>query len=159
MLTTAVSVRATPAFAFLTQPGVARRQGVVSALCRAPQCLTRATWQPSSPTAASVVITSNLFTLQGATVFDMRYLATVVANCFLAFGEILQMHSRLHQLSGGVSRVAQLLAAADATAALQQDIGENNICAAPLDGALAVLCPWRLVLQVPADACPKRLHA
>ena len=89
----------------------------------------------------------------------MRYLATVVANCFLAFGEILQMHSRLHQLSGGVSRVAQLLAAADAAAALQQDIAEHNIRAAPLDGALAVLRSGSMMLQAPADACPKRLHA
>jgi hypothetical protein len=65
----------------------------------------------------------------------MRYLATVVANCFLAFGEILQMRSRLHQLSGGVSRVAHLITATAAAEALQADIAIHNISAMPVAGA------------------------
>jgi hypothetical protein len=73
--------------------------------------------------------------MQGATVFAMRYLATVVANCFVAFGEILQMHTRLYQLSGGVMRVAQLIAATSAASQLQASIAERNILAAPLTGA------------------------
>lgn len=65
----------------------------------------------------------------------MRYLATVVANCFVAFGEILQMHSRLYQLSGGVTRVSQLITATSAAAELQASIAERNIADAPIEGA------------------------
>ena len=46
---------------------------------------------------------------QGRMVSDMRYLATVVTNNFVAFGEILGLHRRLSELKGGFQRVAALL--------------------------------------------------
>lgn len=65
--------------------------------------------------------------MQGSTVFEMRYLATIVSNCFLAFGEILQMQTRVRELSAGVSRVSQLLATAEAAEDLQRDCTASNI--------------------------------
>jgi hypothetical protein len=65
--------------------------------------------------------------MQGSTVFEMRYLATIVSNCFLAFGEILQMHTRVRELSAGVARVSQLLATAEAAEDLQREITASNI--------------------------------
>ena len=34
----------------------------------------------------------------------MRYLASVVSNCFTAFGELLALNKRFAELSGGVTR-------------------------------------------------------
>ena len=34
----------------------------------------------------------------------MRYLASVVSNCFTAFGELLALNKRFAELSGGVGR-------------------------------------------------------
>ena len=42
--------------------------------------------------------------VQGELVSDMRYLASVVTQCFTAFGELLALHKRFVELSGGVSR-------------------------------------------------------
>ena len=42
--------------------------------------------------------------LQGLLVHNMRYLASVVSNCFTAFGELLALHKRFAELSGGVER-------------------------------------------------------
>lgn len=73
--------------------------------------------------------------MQGATVFDMRYLATIVANCFLAFGEILQMNTRVQELSAGVARVAQLLHTTEAAEGLQQQLTATNISGCCSSGA------------------------
>lgn len=73
--------------------------------------------------------------VQGATVFDMRYLATIVANCFLAFGEILQMNTRVQELSAGVARVAQLLHTTEAAEDLQQNLTATNISGCCSSGA------------------------
>ena len=35
---------------------------------------------------------------------DMRYLASVVTTCFTSFGELLALHKRFAELSGGVVR-------------------------------------------------------
>lgn len=35
---------------------------------------------------------------------DMRYLASVVTQCFTAFGELLALHKRFAELTGGVTR-------------------------------------------------------
>lgn len=35
---------------------------------------------------------------------DMRYLASVVTQCFTAFGELLALNKRFAELSGGVTR-------------------------------------------------------
>ena len=42
--------------------------------------------------------------MQGLLVHNMRYLASVVSNCFTAFGELLALHKRFAELSGGVER-------------------------------------------------------
>lgn len=42
--------------------------------------------------------------MQGELVSDMRYLASVVTQCFTAFGELLALHKRFVELSGGISR-------------------------------------------------------
>ena len=48
----------------------------------------------------------------------MRYLASVVTNTFVAFGDILSLHKRFVELSGGVQRIQELRAAlADARTA------------------------------------------
>ncbi len=41
---------------------------------------------------------------QGQLVNDMRYLASVVTQCFTAFGELLALNKRFAELSGGVTR-------------------------------------------------------
>ena len=42
--------------------------------------------------------------LQGQLVNDMRYLASVVTQCFTSFGELLALNKRFAELSGGVTR-------------------------------------------------------
>ena len=44
---------------------------------------------------------------QGQLVNDMRYLASVVTQCFSAFGELLALNKRFAELSGGVTRCAR----------------------------------------------------
>ena len=41
---------------------------------------------------------------QGSLVNDMRYLSSVVSQCFTAFGELLALHKRFAELTGGVTR-------------------------------------------------------
>ena len=45
--------------------------------------------------------------LQGLLVHNMRYLSSVVSNCFTAFGELLALNKRFAELSGGVTRCVQ----------------------------------------------------
>lgn len=78
--------------------------------------------------------------LQGSTVFEMRYLATIVSNCFLAFGEILQMQTRVRELSAAVSRVSQLLSTAEAAEDLQRDCTASNVAGAALPAGAS----WQL---------------
>ena len=47
--------------------------------------------------------------VQGRLVHAMRYLASVVTQCFTAFGELLGMHKRLAELSGGITRVSEMM--------------------------------------------------
>ena len=46
--------------------------------------------------------------MQGLLVHNMRYLASVVSNCFTAFGELLALNKRFAELSGGVTRYPAL---------------------------------------------------
>lgn len=52
----------------------------------------------------------------------MRYLASVVTQCFTAFGELLGMQKRLAELSGGVGRVGEMMDAMAAAAAQEAAI-------------------------------------
>jgi hypothetical protein len=83
--------------------------------------------------------------MQGATVYAMRYLATVVAQCFTAFGDILQLYTSFFELSGGVARVSHLIKASRAALELQQSIALTNISDTPLAGALQSLAFSRYV--------------
>ncbi|KAK9846568.1 hypothetical protein WJX81_006713 [Elliptochloris bilobata] len=49
--------------------------------------------------------------VQGTLVNDMRYLASVVTQCFTAFGELLALHKRFAELTGGITRVSETLEA------------------------------------------------
>ncbi|CAL5222677.1 g5077 [Coccomyxa viridis] len=47
--------------------------------------------------------------VQGQLVNDMRYLASVVTQCFTSFGELLALNKRFAELTGGVTRVSEML--------------------------------------------------
>ena len=66
--------------------------------------------------------------VQGRLVSEMRYLASVVTQCFTAFGELLGMQKRFAELSGGVTRVSELGGTLRAAAAQEATI--RNIAAA-----------------------------
>ena len=66
--------------------------------------------------------------VQGQLVSEMRYLASVVTQCFTAFGELLGMQKRFAELSGGVTRVSELGGTLRAAAAQEATI--RNIAAA-----------------------------
>ena len=51
-----------------------------------------------------VVHTEDMWGRQGTLVNDMRYLASVVTQCFTAFGELLALHKRFAELTGGITR-------------------------------------------------------
>jgi len=55
-------------------------------------------------------------------VSEMRYLASVVTQCFTAFGELLGMQKRFAELSGGVTRVSELGGTLRAAAAQEATI-------------------------------------
>ena len=42
--------------------------------------------------------------MQGHLVMNMRYLASVVTQCFQAFGELLALQQHFVELSGGITR-------------------------------------------------------
>ena len=73
--------------------------------------------------------------VQGRLVHDMRYLASVVTQCFTAFGELLGMHKRLAQLSGGITRVSEMMdtmrTAAEQEAAARAAAAASSACAWP----------------------------
>ena len=54
---------------------------------------------------------------QGELVHQIRYLASVVTSSFSAFGDLLAMPRRFAEISGGVTRVSEMLATLDAAAA------------------------------------------
>ena len=55
-----------------------------------------------------LAIERDLLQWQGQLVNDMRYLASVVTQCFTAFGELLALNKRFAELTGGVTRRAPL---------------------------------------------------
>jgi ABC-type uncharacterized transport system fused permease/ATPase subunit len=56
---------------------------------------------------------------QGALVHNIRYLASVVTQCFSAFGELLALPKRFAEISGGINRVSEMLEVVDKAAALE----------------------------------------
>ena len=74
---------------------------------------------------------------QGRLVNDMRYLAGVVTACFASFGELLALQKRLAELGGGVARVGELLAAAEAADGVHPGAGLHSALRASLDGVAA----------------------
>lgn len=57
---------------------------------------------------------------QGALVHNIRYLASVVTQCFTAFGELLALPKRFAEISGGVNRVSELLEVIEKAKALER---------------------------------------
>ncbi|CAM6094402.1 unnamed protein product [Calypogeia fissa] len=50
----------------------------------------------------------SLTSVQGALAHDLRFLASVVSQSFLAFGDILELYRKFLELSGGIARVSEL---------------------------------------------------
>ncbi|KAG0570004.1 hypothetical protein KC19_6G131700 [Ceratodon purpureus] len=49
-----------------------------------------------------------LTSVQGELAHDLRFLASVVSQSFLAFGDILELYRKFLELSGGITRVSEL---------------------------------------------------
>lgn len=49
-----------------------------------------------------------LTSVQGELAHDLRFLASVISQSFLAFGDILELYRKFLELSGGVTRVSEL---------------------------------------------------
>ena len=64
--------------------------------------------------------------VQGAMVHNMRYLASIVTNTFVSFGDILSLHKRFVELAGGVSRVVQLRDALSSAALAGRAMKRNS---------------------------------
>ena len=47
-------------------------------------------------------------TLTGELAHALRFLASVVSQSFLAFGDILELHRKFVELSGGINRIFEL---------------------------------------------------
>ncbi|XP_057541613.1 ABC transporter D family member 1-like isoform X1 [Amaranthus tricolor] len=50
----------------------------------------------------------SLTSIQGDLAHALRFLASVVSQSFLAFGDILQLHKKFVELSGGINRILEL---------------------------------------------------
>lgn len=59
---------------------------------------------------------------QGSLVHNIRYLASVVTNCFSAFGELLAMPKRFAEISGGINRVSEVLEVIEKAKRMEADI-------------------------------------
>lgn len=62
------------------------------------------TFARNTQLCCQTLVTKVCLQVQGLLVHNMRYLASVVSNCFTAFGELLALHKRFAELSGGVRR-------------------------------------------------------
>lgn len=49
-----------------------------------------------------------LNSISGELAHALRFLASVVSQSFLAFGDILELHRKFLELSGGVNRIFEL---------------------------------------------------
>ena len=49
-----------------------------------------------------------LFEITGDLAHALRFLASVVSQSFIAFGDILELHKKFLELSGGINRVFEL---------------------------------------------------
>ena len=59
-------------------------------------------------------IHSGIF-LSGELAHALRFLASVVSQSFLAFGDILELHKKFLELSGGINRIFELEELLDAS--------------------------------------------
>lgn len=49
-----------------------------------------------------------LFEIVGELAHALRFLASVVSQSFIAFGDILELHKKFLELSGGINRIFEL---------------------------------------------------
>ncbi|KAJ7945398.1 ABC transporter D family member 1 [Quillaja saponaria] len=68
-----------------------------------------------------------LITTQGELAHALRFLASVVSQSFLAFGDILELHRKFLELSGGINRIFELEELLDAAQS-----GDSVITTTPL---------------------------
>jgi ABC-type uncharacterized transport system fused permease/ATPase subunit len=76
---------------------------------------------------------------QGALVHNIRYLASVVTQCFSAFGELLALPKRFAEISGGINRVSEMLEVVEKAKRVEGEVTARAraAAAARTDGALA----------------------
>ncbi|XP_042458398.1 ABC transporter D family member 1 isoform X2 [Zingiber officinale] len=73
----------------------------------------------------------SLTSTQGELAHSLRFLASVVSQSFLAFGDILELHKKFLELSGGINRIFELeelldAAQSDAEASLSDNTVSND---------------------------------
>ncbi|KAL4378612.1 hypothetical protein GQ457_02G009330 [Hibiscus cannabinus] len=66
-----------------------------------------------------------LVSTQGELAHALRFLASVVSQSFLAFGDILELHRKFLELSGSINRIFELEELLDA--AQSEDLSANNL--------------------------------
>lgn len=54
------------------------------------------------------IVTQYKCGITGELAHDLRFLASVVSQSFLAFGDILELYRKFLELSGGITRVSEL---------------------------------------------------
>lgn len=63
----------------------------------------------NSSCKANYILTFIVLTyIAGELAHDLRFLASVVSQSFLAFGDILELYRKFLELSGGITRVSEL---------------------------------------------------
>ncbi|KAL6523684.1 hypothetical protein OROGR_017287 [Orobanche gracilis] len=70
---------------------------------------------------------------QGELAHALRFLASVVSQSFLAFGDILELHRKFLELSGGINRIFELEEFLDA--AQHDSLAGSSICADSSSGS------------------------
>lgn len=53
-------------------------------------------------------VCSRVFGITGELAHALRFLASVVSQSFIAFGDILELHKKFLELSGGINRIFEL---------------------------------------------------
>ncbi|KAG6529361.1 hypothetical protein ZIOFF_011558 [Zingiber officinale] len=87
----------------------------------------------------------SLTSTQGELAHSLRFLASVVSQSFLAFGDILELHKKFLELSGGINRIFELeelldAAQSDAEASLSDNTVSNDSNSLPGQDIIS-FCP------------------
>lgn len=55
-----------------------------------------------------ITLSCMMLLIPGELAHALRYLASVVSQSFMAFGDILELHKKFLELSGGINRIFEL---------------------------------------------------